>query len=179
MARPGTLHKGSGGKATVTVRKSANAPSKAPRESRRRRALADPWKPGQSGNPRGRLPGTRNRATLLAQALMERDLEAVVQKVVTAAKGGNLHAAKLIIERLVPPVRERPMSLELPDDVTSATGVNEAAATVLRALSTGELLPAEAEALSSILEMRRRTIETEEHEKRLQALESRGRPRGD
>lgn len=150
-------------------------PSRA-KKTRRLAKRAPPrsaFKPGQSGNPAGRPPGSRNRATVFAQELMEKDIEAIVRKVVDAAVSGNLPAAKLVIERLVPPMRERPISVALPEDVSTAAGVNEAAAAVLRAACSGDLLPGEAQTLAAILETRRRTIETDELERRIAALETR------
>lgn len=129
------------------------------------------WKPGQSGNPAGKKPGTRNRATLLAQAMLEDEVQAVVQVVVAAARAGDLTAAKMVIERVVPPMRERPIAVNLPADLKTADAVSQAAAAILQATCNGELLPAEAQALAGIVEMRRRTIETQEIEERLAALE--------
>ena len=39
------------------------------------------FKPGQSGNPAGRAAGSRNRATMLAYALMEEGGDQVIQKI--------------------------------------------------------------------------------------------------
>ena len=36
------------------------------------RVRGRPFPPGVSGNPAGRLPGTRNRATMAAEALLDR-----------------------------------------------------------------------------------------------------------
>jgi hypothetical protein len=71
------------------------------------------WKPGQSGNPKGRPPGSRNRVTLVALAAMEEGAEAIARKVVDMAKEGDMSAARLVIERLVPVAKERPIFLAL------------------------------------------------------------------
>ncbi len=68
------------------------------------------WKKGQSGNPAGKTPGSRNKATQMVMALMEGGAKAIVQQVVKAAKEGDLTAAKLVLDRLAPPVRERAAS---------------------------------------------------------------------
>ena len=62
----------------------------------RRRGRGRPFPTGQSGNPKGKIPGTRHHITLLAERLMGDDIEAVVAKVVRAAKGGDIAAARLI-----------------------------------------------------------------------------------
>lgn len=137
-----------------------------------RKAPPHAWRPGQSGNPAGKPPGTRNRATMMVLALMEEGAEEVAGAIVNAAKAGDLGAAKLVLERLAPPVRERAIAVDLPDTATLA-GVSEAQRAVVRAVGEGELLPTEGNALASILEARRRAIETEELEQRIRALEAR------
>ena len=62
------------------------------------------WKPGQSGNPAGRKPGTKTKRTLVGEAF-EKRCEAVAEAVVTAAIAGDMQAAKLCIERVQPPLR--------------------------------------------------------------------------
>jgi hypothetical protein len=129
------------------------------------------WKPGQSGNPSGRKPGTRNKATLVALALMEGDAEKVARKVVDAAIEGDMTAARLVLERLVPTAREKPVSLDLPNTET-AEGISNAQEAVLQAVANGELLPGEATTLATILENRRKALETQELEQRITALEA-------
>jgi hypothetical protein len=130
------------------------------------------WKPGQSGNLRGKPPGTRNKATMAVLALMEGGAEEVTRAVVDAAKGGDLAAARLVLERLAPPMRERPISIDLPD-TTTAKGIEKASQAVLDAAASGDLLLGEAQVLTGIIESRRKALETQEFEKRLAALEAR------
>ena len=75
---------------------------------------------GQSGNPAGKPKGVRNRATLMAEKLMQDDAEQVVRGVVEKAKQGDMTAAHLIIERIAPVRKGRPTTLDLPDAKTSA-----------------------------------------------------------
>jgi hypothetical protein len=137
-----------------------------------RKAPPHAWKPGQSGNAKGRPPGSRNRATEMVLRLMAGDAEEVTRSVIAAAKAGDLAAARLVIERLAPPLRERPLSLPLPDTRTVA-GVSEAQQAILEAVGGGEILPGEGTALASILEARRKALETVELEQRISALEAR------
>ncbi len=129
------------------------------------------WKPGQSGNPKGRPPGSRNRVTLVALAAMEEGADAIAKKIVEMAKQGDMSAARLVLERLVPPARERPVFLHLPDTDTAA-GITQAQAAILRAVAAGDLLPGEAATLASIVEVRRKAFETQELEQRIAALET-------
>jgi Family of unknown function (DUF5681) len=129
------------------------------------------WKKGQSGNIKGKPKGTRNKATMLAMAIMEKGGKTIIEKVVEAAKGGDMQACRLIIERLVPPMRERPITLEFPDTSTTE-GVSAAQQAILDAVGVGVLLPGEATTLSAIVEQRRKAIETQELEQRIAALEA-------
>lgn len=130
------------------------------------------WKPGTSGNPRGKQPGTRNKATMAVLALMETGAEDITKAVIEAAKGGDLAAARLVLERLAPPMRERPISIDLPA-TNSMEGIDQAQAAVLEAVGAGELLPGEGQVLTGIIEGRRKALETLELEKRVAALETR------
>jgi biopolymer transport protein ExbD len=104
-------------------------------------------------------------------ALMENGAEEIAKAVIGSAKGGDLAAARLVLERLAPPMRERPISIDLPD-TTTAKGIEKASQAVLDAAASGELLLGEAQVLSGIIEFRRKALETQEFEQRLAALEA-------
>jgi hypothetical protein len=55
----------------------------------------------RKGNP-GRRPGARHRVTVLAEKLMEKDVESITNVVIAKALEGNLDAAKIVLERIVP-----------------------------------------------------------------------------
>ena len=139
-------------------------------ETPRTEKLRPGWKPGQSGNPNGRPKGSRNRVTLVALAAMEEGADAIARKVVDLAKEGDISAARLVIERLVPVAKERPIFLALPD-TGSAKGVAEAQAAILQAVAAGDILLGEAATLAGIVEARRKAVETLELETRISALE--------
>ena len=77
--------------------------------------LAGRFRPGQSGNPRGRLPGTRNRATTAALALLDGEAEALARKAVAMALAGNETMLKLCLDRILPRQRPLPVELETPE----------------------------------------------------------------
>jgi len=128
------------------------------------------WKKGESGNPSGKPAGARNKATIMVQTIMERGAKEITEAVVGLAKEGDLSAARLVLERLVPPAKERPIVLNLPD-TGSAEGIAEAQSAILQAVATGDLLPGEAATLAGIVEARRKALETQELERRITALE--------
>ncbi len=109
--------------------------------------------------------------TVIELLLMEQGAEEITKAVIDAAKGGDLMAARLVIERLAPPLRERPINIDLPDTRT-ADGCVEAQGAILQAVGMGELLPGEGATLAGIVENRRRSIETLELEQRITALEA-------
>jgi hypothetical protein len=114
----------------------------------------------------------RNRATVLAEKLMQDDAKDIVQAVVDAAKGGDMTAARLILERISPVRRGRPVYLDLPT-MRSAADIAEAMSALIRAIGSGDLTPDEAATVASVFEMRRKALETEEFEERLRVLEER------
>ncbi len=129
------------------------------------------WKNGESGNPIGKPAGARNKATVMVTAIMERGAREITEAVVGLAKEGDLSAARLVLERLVPPAKERPIALTLPE-TASAEGIAQAQGAILQAVAAGELLPGEAVTLSNIVEARRKALETQQLEQRITALES-------
>ncbi len=130
------------------------------------------WKPGQSGNPRGKPKGTRHKATQLAIGMMNDEAERIVRKVIDGALEGDAVCLRLCLERLAPPAKERPLSLALPATAT-AEGISAAQQAIVQAVASGELLPGEAATLAGILETRRKALETQELEQRIAALEER------
>jgi hypothetical protein len=126
--------------------------------------------PGVSGNPAGRPPGARNKATVLAEKLMSDDAEAVTRAVIEAAKGGDMVAARIVLDRIVPPRRGRPVLLELGATETSRD-VSAILSALVTTMAAGEITPEEAATAASVIESKRRAIETVEIEERLKRLE--------
>jgi Family of unknown function (DUF5681) len=131
-----------------------------------------PWPKGVSGNPMGCRTGSRHKATIMLEQLMVGDAGAVVQAVVEKARGGDMTAARIIIDRLIPPRKGRPVRLDLPA-IRAAGDLLAAQRALIQALAEGEVTAEEAAAVSSVLEANRKMIETEELATRLQRLEER------
>lgn len=130
------------------------------------------WKPGQSGNPRGKPKGAVHKATQLAQAMMGNEAEQIIRKVIDGALAGDSVCLRLCLERLAPPMKEHPIVLDLPS-TDSPAGVSAAQQAIVKAVSAGDLLPGEAATLTGIVEARRKALETQELERRIAALEER------
>ena len=143
-----------------------------------RRQRGRPWPKGVSGNPKGPGTGSRNRASLLLDRMAEGEAEAVLQSVLMAAKAGDMGAAKVLLDRVWPARKGRPVRLELPEMRTPAD-LAAALGAVAGAVARAELSPEEGAAVAAVLESQRRAIETAQLEQRIAALEAARPHRGD
>jgi hypothetical protein len=128
------------------------------------------FKPGQSGNPNGRPVGSRNKATLAIDALLDGEADALTRKAIEMAKLGDNQALKLCMDRIVPVRRDRPISFALP----RIDGPDQAAAAmsaILTAVSGGEITPMEAGEIAKLLDVYVRTVETTDLARRIAAIE--------
>jgi hypothetical protein len=139
-------------------------------EEQRRRGEGRRFAKGQSGNPAGRPKGARNRATVAVEALLEGEAEAIARKAIELAKDGDSVALRLVLERVVPVRRGKPICFDLPR-IETAGDVSAALGGILAATAQGELTPDEAATIAGIVETKRRALETMELEMRLAALE--------
>jgi hypothetical protein len=128
------------------------------------------FKPGQSGNPGGRPRGALNRTTVAAQALLDSEAHALTRKAVELAQAGNPVALRLCLERLLPPRKDRPVTLKLPQ-VRDVQDIPVALGAIVKAVAQGNLTPGEGQAMAAMLEAYRKGIELTDIEARLVALE--------
>lgn len=96
------------------------------------------FKPGQSGNPKGRPKGSVNKQTLVSQALMQ-DAEKVARVVCKAALDGDMQAAQLLMSRVLPTLRSTSTTVQFELDTTAP--LTEQAKQVLQAVADGDLNP--------------------------------------
>lgn len=120
------------------------------------------WKPGQSGNP-----GGRSGETQAIRAKLAKGATAVTAKVLEAAKDGDMQACRLILERLVPPIKptSEPVQFELDD-----TDLPSAARSILRAVAAGQIAPDQGKSLIEGLGAVARVIEVAELQKAVEEL---------
>ena len=106
--------------------------------------------PGQSGNPAGRPRGSRNKKTLVLEALLDDESETLMRRVIGLAKMGDDVAMRLVFARMLPPRRDRPVPLALPR-IESEADARRASGDVMEALSAGEITPQEAEQVLRVI----------------------------
>jgi hypothetical protein len=128
-------------------------------EPRSTRDSSGRFLPGTSGNPAGKRPGTRNRKTVLAEALRDGEDVTVARVVIDKAIAGDAVAARFLLSLLSPKPRGRAIELDLPKDARTGDIVAAFDAT-LAAMAAGEITPDEALIVTKVLDARRRAIET-------------------
>ena len=127
------------------------------------------WKKGQSGNPNGRAAGSRNRATLAIEVLLEGEGEALTRKAIELAKAGDMAALRLCLDRILPPRKDSPVAFDLPEMKTINDAV-PAMGALVNAVGQGHLTPTEAAELTKMVQAFAKIIETAELEERVRTL---------
>ena len=102
---------------------------------------------GNSGRPRG----SRNKATLAIEGLLESQAEALTQTAVTKALEGDSMALRLCMERIAPAPKDQAVSFSL-HNMKNVLDASEAAGSALTAVSEGELTPIEATRVMSLID---------------------------
>lgn len=122
---------------------------------------------GNSGRP----PGARHKITRAVEELLEGEAGKISRKAVELALEGDTTALRLCLERIAPPRKDAPVSFAMPS-INNASEAADAAASVLSAVTEGEITPLEGAAVMGLVENYRRVLETTEIESRLAKLEA-------
>ena len=132
----------------------------------KKKTPAHAWKPGQSGNPAGKPSGSGELQKL--RAAIGEHVPEIINQLVAAARGGDIQAARLILERVLPPVKaiEQPQAINLPDGTLTEQG-----RAVLAAVAAGELAPGQGAQLLAAIGALGKIAELEELAARITALE--------
>lgn len=124
----------------------------------------------EAGNP-GRPRGSRNKATVALEALLDGEAEALTRKAIDMALEGDTTAMRLVMDRIMPPRKDRPVLFALPKLETPADAV-KATAALVEAVASGDLTPSEADDLSRLVDRFVRAVETTDVLERLESLEA-------
>jgi hypothetical protein len=137
-------------------------------------SAATQFRPGKSGNPKGRPAGSRNKTTAFCASLLGGDAGDIMAKVIELAKTGDGVALRLCVERLLPvrASRDRAVDVQLPD-IAAVGDLVEASAAVIRHAASGAITLSEAKEFMSLLEAQRKLVETADLALRLDVLEAR------
>src|SRR5215203_1967055 len=125
-------------------------------------------KPFDRGNA-GRPKGSRNKATLALEALLEGEGEALARKAVELALAGDITALRLCLDRILPARKDRPVSFEMPI-IARPEDAKAASAALLAAVAAGSLTPSEAAEVVKLVDFCLKAIETTEVVARLNKL---------
>jgi hypothetical protein len=125
---------------------------------------------GTSGNPAGKRPGTRHRATQAAERLLDGETDALTRKAVDLALAGDTVALRLCLERILPPRRSRSIRLQI-GEVRTLADLATVQATIITALARGEITPDEAANVANAVEKLGAAWERRELEQRICSLE--------
>jgi len=123
------------------------------------------FKKGQSGNPKGRTPGSGEVAKLRAE--LAQHLPAAIEALVKKIHKGDVAAIRVYLDRVLPPLKavDRPVSLPLPEGLAAQGQV------VIEALGRGDITPDEATGIMQAVAAQARVVEVDELERRVAALE--------
>ena len=126
--------------------------------------------PGHSFG-KGRSPGSRSKATILMAQIMEDASKGVVDVLLKQALAGKIEAIRIIMDKLYPNPKTRPITLDIPpiEDMTTACYVM---ANIANEVAAGNLTPDEGMSVAAIVEVYRKTFETNVIDQRMNDLEA-------
>jgi hypothetical protein len=123
------------------------------------------YQPGQSGNLNGR-PKNKTPATMLRKSISD-DMPDIINVLITKAKDGDVAAAKVLLDRVCPPLKPQALPLSLTANGSLVEQGNE----VIRATFAGEIPPDIGSQLITALSNQGKLVDLEELADRLKRIE--------
>ncbi|MFI5029701.1 MAG: hypothetical protein ACHQPH_03265 [Reyranellales bacterium] len=123
---------------------------------------------GNRGGP-GR-PRARDRIAALDERVAEAGLD-LIEAALKEAKGGNVKAMEMLLDRIWPARRGRPVEIDAPE-IRSIPDLVPASAAVTNAVLNGDVTPDEGRAAARVLDRHGSMIELVDLERRLSKLEA-------
>ena len=132
----------------------------------------------------GRKPGSPNRRTVevLEGALANGQTPVEYMLAILRDETADTADRRWAAEKAAPYIHPRPVPLQrtitidLPD-LDKASDLSEATLAIVKATANGQISPAEAQQLSSVIEVHRRVVETSELASRIEQLEAKSATR--
>jgi hypothetical protein len=117
----------------------------------------------------GRRHGSKNKNSVILEALSDSEKEQLVRKGIELAKAGDVSMLKFFLSRILP--RERPIRIDLPrmefaDDAVETLGL------IVGAVSEGSISPGEGADVANLVNSYTRAIDNADLVKRMDALEA-------
>jgi hypothetical protein len=126
-------------------------------------------RPFQKGNA-GRRLGSRNRTTVVAEALLRNEEIELVRKAIEMAKAGDAQMLKFLLDRILP--KERSVRVDLPP-IDHASDAVDALRAIIDAVATGQIAPTEGSAIATLISMYARAVNDAKFDLRLDEIEKR------
>ena len=123
---------------------------------------------GNRGGP-GR-PRARDRITALDERVAEAGLD-LIEAALEEAKGGNVRAMEMLLDRIWPARRGRPVEIDAPE-IRSIPDLVPASAAVTNAVLNGDVTPDEGRAAARVLDRHGNIIALADLERRMSELEA-------
>lgn len=126
------------------------------------------WKPGQSGNPKGRKAGTGDVAKI--RSAIADKVPDILESLLTRALEGDTGAARLLLERTVAPLKaiEPAQTMSIPEGSLAEQGK-----AVVGLVAAGELPAGQGAVMLGTLGALAKLIEADQLDARIAALEQR------
>ncbi len=123
------------------------------------------YKPGESGNKKGR-PAGQSAAVLIRNHIAEK-MPSIIKVLTDAAEDGDIQACKILVDRVCPVLRPQAMSIDLPTTGTLAQKGDR----IVKAMMSGQLAPDVGSQLLSALHTQAGTVDLTIVSERLDAIE--------
>ena len=127
------------------------------------------WKAGESGNPAGRRPGSGEVARL--RTAIAEHVPSLIQTLIDRALAGDVGAARLLLERVLPALRpvDESVIMKMPDGSLTDQG-----RVVLSAVADGGITPSQGAVMLGAISTLGKLVETDELVRRIEMLEANG-----
>ncbi len=133
-----------------------------------------PFEPGNTFG-KGRPRGSRNKTKSELRKALEEYSGPLLRKALADALKSGGPVLRFLLTHFMGPVEAMPVNIgALPAE--TAEDIAKASQTILEKTTKGKMTVQQAQGLGTLLELRRRAIETEQLEKRLRALELKNEP---
>src|SRR5256714_14266143 len=104
-------------------------------------------RPFEKGNG-GRKPGSKNRTTLVAEALLKGEEVELVRKAIELAKAGDVPMLKFLLDRILP--KDRLVRVDL-SPMKHGSNAIDALGAIIDAVGAGQIAPIEGSTLGSLV----------------------------